>query len=357
MLDRPRIPILIITGFVGSGKTTLILKLLGELQRENPDYRMALIKNEIGDVNVDSQLAASAYMQGEVELFGACICCTNVGQVGDALATLDRERSPDRIIIETSGSAEPIKLLVEVNRLARETGRYEPDGVVSVIDVQNWEGYAHTSFTAKLQARQTDLIVLNKWEEAGERREDEVRDQLGAMDVDTPYVRSDHGWVRKDLLFGIDTKLAKDWITNGEIHRHNHSSEMECLSVTLAASHRTQGVDLRKLEAFLQKAPKDEIYRIKAVMYTSSTPNNSDGSNAKASDQSGQQLSKYILNWAFGRWTWTQDSSAKPDDPTLRMFVVTAAYESTKWQKRLEGEYVCLEDERPGVELTVRRMK
>ncbi|TKA61295.1 hypothetical protein B0A49_08909, partial [Cryomyces minteri] len=289
MLDRPRIPILIITGFVGSGKTTLILKLLGELQRENPDYRMALIKNEIGDVNVDSQLAASAYMQGEVELF-------------------DRERSPDRIIIETSGSAEPIKLLVEVNRLARETGRYEPDGVVSVIDVQNWEGYAHTSFTAKLQARQTDLIVLNKWEEAGEQREDEVRDQLGAMDVDTPYVRSDHGWVRKELLFGIDTKLARDWIANGEIHHHNHSSEMECLSVTLAASHRIQGVDLRKLEAFLQKAPKDEIYRIKAVMYASSTPNNSDGSNAKVSNQSGQQLTKYILNWAFGRWTWTQDS-------------------------------------------------
>ena len=133
-----RIPITIITGFAGSGKTTLILNLLPQLRAENPGYKLALIKNEIGDLNVDSQLATAAEMTGSQELLGDCICCTNVGQIGDALATLDRECNPDRIIIETSGSAEPLKLVLEVNRLAKESGRYELDGIVSVVDAENW---------------------------------------------------------------------------------------------------------------------------------------------------------------------------------------------------------------------------
>jgi G3E family GTPase len=133
-----RIPITIITGFAGSGKTTLILNLLPQLRAENPGYKLALIKNEIGDLNVDSQLAAAAEMTGSQELLGDCICCTNVGQIGDALATLDKECNPDRIIIETSGSAEPLKLVLEVNRLAKESGRYELDGIISVVDAENW---------------------------------------------------------------------------------------------------------------------------------------------------------------------------------------------------------------------------
>lgn len=136
--DQARIPITIITGFAGSGKTTLILNLIPQLRSQNPGYRVALIKNEVGDVAVDTQLAAAAEMTGTQELLGDCICCTNVGQIGDALATLDRDSNPDRIIIETSGSAEPLKLVLEVNRLAKETGRYELDGIVSVIDAENW---------------------------------------------------------------------------------------------------------------------------------------------------------------------------------------------------------------------------
>lgn len=135
---KGRIPITIITGFAGSGKTTLILNLIPQLRSHNPGYRIALVKNEVGDVAVDSQLATAAEMTGTQELLGDCICCTNVGQIGDALATLDRDSNPDRIIIETSGSAEPLKLVLEVNRLAKETGRYELDGIVSVIDAENW---------------------------------------------------------------------------------------------------------------------------------------------------------------------------------------------------------------------------
>ena len=136
------IPITIVTGFLGSGKTTLILNLIPQLPK---DYRLALLKNEFGDVAIDSQLASSSSISGVKELLNGCICCNLVGQLGDALETLRKDVRPDRIIIETSGSAFPATLAIEVNRLGRETGCFSLDGVIVVIDVENWYIYSQDS--------------------------------------------------------------------------------------------------------------------------------------------------------------------------------------------------------------------
>ncbi|KAF1355295.1 CobW/HypB/UreG, nucleotide-binding domain-containing protein [Delphinella strobiligena] len=370
---RQQTPITIITGFVGSGKTSLILNLLPQLRKQNPDYRLALIKNEIGDLAIDSQLAAAAEMTGVSELLGACICCTNVGQIGESLKELDEKYGPDRVIIETSGSAEPIKLMVEIKRLAAETGKYELDGVVSVIDVENWGGYASTSFTAKLQARQTDMIVMNKWENVSEKQYEQCLDRLGDMDVETPVVKSDKGWISKDLLFGIDRKMADDWVKrelahghshdhdHGD-HKHDHNEEMECLSITYDASDATHAsVDLQKLEQLLKSAPKDEVYRIKAVIYSAEKPAGlaeveTNGAAKRTSDGEAKP-SRYILNWSFGRWAWTLDSTKAQGEPALRMSIFTARYESNKWQRRIEaGTYTALTSGQGAGSLTVKRV-
>lgn len=94
-----------------------------------------MIKNDIGDLSVDSQLAQAAELTASKELLGDCICCTNVGQIESALTEL-ADRGTDRIVIETSGSAEPLKLVLEIKRVSR--GRFEVDGVVSVVDAENW---------------------------------------------------------------------------------------------------------------------------------------------------------------------------------------------------------------------------
>ena len=98
---------------------------------------------------------------------------------------------------------------MEVNRVARETGDFVLDGVVSVIDVENWEGYEDTSYTAKLQAKYTDLIVFNKWENVPEMRFEICLDRVGDLEVETPCVRSDKGRVGRDVLLGIDGALFK----------------------------------------------------------------------------------------------------------------------------------------------------
>nr|OQO27833.1 hypothetical protein B0A51_04668 [Rachicladosporium sp. CCFEE 5018] len=348
-----RLPITIITGFVGSGKTTLLVKLLPQLRAENPGYTLALIKSEIGTVEVDSLLAAqtpSPVLQSQIE---------------GALIKLDEDCHPDRIVIETSGSAEPLKLALEVNRIGRATGRFELDGVVSVVDAENWGGYKDLSHTAKLQAQQTDLIVINKWEALSERGFDLFLDKLGDLDVDTPQVKSDKGWISKELLFGFDATMAKAWLTKPQKHGHSHdhahghdhshTSEIECLSVTLSSGTKDASVDLTKLETLLKSAPKDEIYRIKAIIRSSQSPKSADGTPVNGVVQGPAY---YILNWSFGRWTWTHSASADSGDEVLRMSIFTAPYESNKWAKKAEcGGFFALDSSDAKADLIVKRVQ
>ncbi|EAA31891.1 cobW-domain-containing protein [Neurospora crassa] len=377
------IPITIITGFLGSGKTTLILNLLPQLRAANPSYRLALLKNEFGDLAVDSQLASSSAIAGVSELLNGCICCNLVGQLSVALSELQSTVRPDRIVIETSGSAFPATLALEVNRLARETGgQYVLDGVVSVIDVENWKGYEDTSYTARIQARYTDLIVFNKWEGAGERRFDEVLDRVGDLEVDTAWVKSDKGWVDMSVVFGIDGGLARglteedghvhdDKCGHDDKHKHDHQTEVEVLSIELKSGNREATVDATKLLAFLRKTNKDEVYRIKAVLAVSAKTarevlKNSDEDTKvpvpPTSAGSEAQTTRYILNWAFGRWTFTPVAAEVKEhesssEAILRMTMILARYESTKWKKRLEaGGLLELEEENGKGELSVTKV-
>ena len=348
------------------------------------------MKNEFGDVAIDSQLASSSAIGGVQELLNGCICCNLVGQLGDALDTLRKDVSPDRIIIETSGSAFPATLAMEVNRLGKETGNYALDGVIVVIDVENWKGYEDTSYTAKMQARYTDLIVFNKWESVPERRYEDCLDRVGDLELQVAVVRSERGRVDQSVLLGLDSSFAKELepLSNthhdhhdSHDHSEDHQSEVEVLSVTLSSEDTmTHGVNLDSLENFLLSAPKDEIYRIKAIVEASRPPASSGGNVEPAVIHQGQASARYILNWAFGRWTFTPMSSALPtstassprssrsgsvgetsegvaNNPLVRMTVILARGEANKWKKRIETQaYVETENEDPKARLQVKEL-
>lgn len=371
MTDPPPTPITILTGFLGSGKTTLILNLLPQLPSS---YKLAFLKNEFGDVAIDTQLASRSSIAGVQELLNGCICCNLVGQLGDALHTLrsgvnasesqtnNSERSltraPDRIVIETSGSAFPATLAMEVNRLARETGAFALDGVVSVIDAENWQGYEDTSVTAKMQARYTDLIVLNKSELVSARRLDDVLDRIGDLDLDPPVpcIKSERGSVEAEAILGLDGALARGLgdsgvVSSGHEHEHGsegksqHQNEVEVISVSLLSDNRKDSVDLAALEKLLKQAPKDEVYRIKAVLRSAELPKSSDDEDPVgmlSENGTSQQPANFILNWAFGRWTFTMmgsdsEQNTRRSPPVLKMTVVTAKFESSKWIRRIKA--------------------
>lgn len=190
-----------------------------------------------------------------------------------------------------------------------------------------------------------------RWELCDERKFDECLDRVGDLEVDTAWVKSDKGRVPMGVIFGIDGGLAQsmDDGPNGHAHDHDHDhdhdhekghqSEVEVLSIELSGP-KGSSVNAEKLLKLLETAPKDEVYRIKAVLSTSSTVKGSDAEIPTAS--LSQPQSRYILNWAFGRWTFTPipDEVAEHESShqkILRMTLILARYESTKWKKKLES--------------------
>jgi hypothetical protein len=255
---------------------------------------------------------------------------------------------------------------MEVNRISKQTRQYQLDGVISVIDVENWRGYEDTSFTAKLQAQYTDLLVLNKWELVSERVLEDCIDHILDLDLEipTPRTKSHKGLVDKNLLLGLDAKLIQTRGPEqpGYLRNHGHSgehhSEVEVLSVKLSSTSRIDGVNLEKLEDLLTNVNKGEVYRIKAVIWALSAPSSSTGEPAEPPPVPGE-AHRYILNWAFGRWLFTAVPTNNQtiagfhadDEPILRMTIITGRDESEKWSERL-GEFIALENDNCTVEVT-----
>jgi hypothetical protein len=241
---------------------------------------------------------------------------------------------------------------MEVNRLIREQpGCFVLDGVISVIDVENWKGYDDRSVTAKMQARYTDLIVFNKWELVDESRFDECLDRVGDLELQTAWVRSRRGWVDQAVVMGIDGSLIgkggadvaaeinkEAHGSEGHGHHHEHQEEVEVLSVVLESEALgSAAVDMDAFEDLLLSAPKDEVYRIKGLLMSSMPPPDSTGERRASKVQ---VAALYVLNWAFGRWTYTalpDSESAAMKGAAARLTFILARGEATKWKKKLEG--------------------
>ncbi|KAF8458683.1 CobW/HypB/UreG, nucleotide-binding domain-containing protein [Terfezia claveryi] len=386
MTVSPPIPITILTGFLGAGKTTLLLNLLPQLPAP-PETRLCLLKNEFGSVAVDSRLFASASatpsaqatpadttpgsprtatpalpgvspVAGVQELLNGCICCNLVGQLGDALEHLRNTYNPTRIVIETSGSAFPATLAMEVNRLstlsassvAGSAPKYFLDGTILVVDCENFKGYEDTSYTAKLQAAYTDLVVLNKWEDVDERKVEDVVDSIRGG-----------GWVDREVLLGVDRGQRglldpKEHIggevcgalctqtVEGHKHEHKHGEEhmdeVDVLSVRLPRAQGGEYLDYAVLEKLLTTAPKDEVYRIKSLFKLSKAPPKPPVAGAQVGIvvwDENQEGGWFILNWAFSRWTVTRVEHEDDGGIVCGLTVVLAQGEGKRWKKKIEG--------------------
>jgi hypothetical protein len=192
---------------------------------------------------------------------------------------------------------------------------------------------------------------------------DECLDRVGDLEVQIAWVKSDRGRVPVDVVFGVDGGLArtlgeesKAVELNGHGHAHDHGkshqSEVEVLSITLSSPSPNAVIDASKLEKLLKSAPKDEVYRIKAVLAASSPIASSEDAPSSSTEC---VAGRYILNWAFGRWTFTPMDAVVGEHESssgvvLRMTMILARFESKKWKKRLETQgFVELEGAEKGV--------
>ena len=298
-----RIPATIVTGFLGAGKTSLVRHLLATA----PDYRLAIIVNEFGELGIDRELLlgcgdAACTEDDIVELANGCLCCT---VADDFLPTLnrliDRAEPPGHIVVETSGLALP-KPLVQAFAWPEIRTRMTVDGVVAVIDAAaaaagrfaddpaavvrqrladpaiDHDNPLEEVFTDQLAC--ADLVVLNKTDLVGTGRLTALRRDLEArLRPGVKLVGAAQGRVAPAVALGLAAAAEDDLTTRPSMHElegeHDHddfdSFVVERGPVADPAGFRTalggliRAHDVLRVKGFLDVPGRDRRQVVQAV--------------------------------------------------------------------------------------------
>jgi G3E family GTPase len=173
------IPVAIVTGFLGSGKTTLISRIL-----RNPTFaRTAVIVNEFGEIGLDHELIASSD-ETLLALTTGCLCCAVRSDLVATLLDLQRRRDAgeiayDRVLIETSGLADPAPILHALMTDGDIAQQHVIDGIVTVVDALHGYAALDRHPEARRQVALADTMLLSKTDIAGSATE--LRERLAAL--------------------------------------------------------------------------------------------------------------------------------------------------------------------------------
>ncbi|MFT5443723.1 MAG: cobalamin biosynthesis protein CobW [Myxococcota bacterium] len=195
-----RIPALVVSGFLGSGKTSLVAHLLAEAQREG--IRIAIVSNELGELGVDRALLGGGG-EAYIEIEGGCVCCELSDDLINTLETLYNEVHPDRIVIETSGVALPFDTQLNFWREPVSEWIGDDMAIVVVNAEQLIEGRDLTG-TFVDQVSSADLLVLNKIDLLAPADVDTAEKRLREIEPEAPLVRAVRGRIDANLLFPPD---------------------------------------------------------------------------------------------------------------------------------------------------------
>jgi G3E family GTPase len=189
--------LLVIAGFLGSGKTTLILSLAGKLMEKNK--RVVIIENEAGEVGVDGEYLKKSGLLVQ-ELYTGCVCCQLAGDLISTLARVEEQFQPDIAMVEPSGIARLGSLL---NVLRGYGGGLDGIRVLSLIDIRRFDTLMQVvSPLITSHVEDADLVAINKVDDVPQEQIDQVIRRLSEIraDVDALPLSASRG-INMDTLF------------------------------------------------------------------------------------------------------------------------------------------------------------
>ena len=255
-------PITILTGYLGAGKTTLMNHILTNKE----GYKVAVIVNDIGEVNIDAKLIADGgFIEEEdkgdvVPLSNGCICCTLKEDLMKQIVDILKQRKFDYILIEASGICEPLPIAQTIEMLANSMAQYglppmcKLDNVVTVVDALRLatefgcgenlekEDLDEEDIENLLiqQIEFCDIIVLNKIDEITEEQLNQVRSVIKHLQPNAKIIETNYAKVPvKDIIFTNNFDFEKTGSSAGWIkeiertdneeteHHHEHHHEHE----------------------------------------------------------------------------------------------------------------------------------
>lgn len=268
-LPKRGMPVTIITGFLGSGKTTLLNQIL----TNKKDLKVAVLVNEFGDINIDSQLLVSLD-EDMVELSNGCICCTiNDGLVDAVYRVLERDSRIDYLVIETTGIADPLPIILTfVGTELRELTNL--DSILTLVDAEAFTPEHFDSEAALKQIYYGDMILLNKTDLVSAKKLEEVEAYIRNIKAGARIIPTQYGQVSLPLILGIGMTPIDAYTqdTHSEHHHHNHehhSHHLENDGFISLSFESDRPFNVHKFEQFLTQQMPQNIFRAKGILWFS----------------------------------------------------------------------------------------
>lgn len=290
------IPVTILTGFLGSGKTTLLKGIL----EENHRLKIAVIENEFGEESIDNEILTIATEEEILQMNNGCVCCTIRDDLRGALRMLAARRSSgsvdfDRVVIETTGLADPGPVAQTFFMDDGVASRYVLDSIVTLVDAKHAQKQLDDRQEARRQVGFADRILLSKTDLVSTGELDAVMSRLRRMNPRAPQKAVQFGNLpinevldvqgfNLDAKLELDPKFLKDeeqgacdghhddhehGVACKHSHHHHHDDDVKSFSF------RTErALDARRLEAFFTQVIKSygpQMLRYKGVLQLEDT--------------------------------------------------------------------------------------
>ncbi len=257
------IPVTVVTGFLGAGKTSLVNRIVAA---RSGAERIGIVVNEAGEIGLDGALLGDV-SDDVVEIADGCVCCTNQGELLDAITRLHRAAGElDRIVVETSGLADPgpvVDVLASISHVLRL------DTVIAVVDALHALEQLDRlrSPEALRQVQLATHVVISKTDVAEDDAVEALRKRIGALNPGAAIIASDRETLDVGALldnFGFAT--AED---TGHDHHHEHL-DVEVFSHELSGELDATRFDRWLGGLVMLKAP--DLFRIKAILALAGEP-------------------------------------------------------------------------------------
>jgi G3E family GTPase len=265
-----KIPITVITGFLGAGKTTLVNHIL----QEQHGQKIAVIVNEFGEIGIDGQLIVSDRDEQLVEFNNGCLCCTVREDLVRTLENLTQRTDLDAILIETTGLADPAPVASTFIVADEVKSRFGLDAFVTVVDAPNLQRNLLDSHEAKEQIAFADVILINKTDLVMIEDLMQIEYQIRGLNPIAKIYYTEYGSIDLSLILGtkafdLAIKLEVDPTFLDDLE-HTHDSTVD--SFTLASGKL---IDMNKFMLWmngLAQEKGEDLYRTKGLFNAQGFP-------------------------------------------------------------------------------------